>query len=113
MPSTIFTAAVSGGQLLCSGDPWSGNLISPKQLIFQLSLSGSFPVGVALPAIGGGVATFNSGGSLTSGGLGDAFELVRGQQYTVPRGRLTSGIASVRLVGPAEASGSRVIWEWF
>ena len=112
MPSTIFTAAVSGGQLLCSGDPWSGNLILPKQITFLLSLSGSFNVGVALPAIGGGVATFNSGGSLSSGGLGDAYELQRGQPYTVPRGRLTSGIQTIRLVGPAESSGSRVIWEW-
>ncbi len=112
MPSTIFAAAVSGGQLLVSGNPFSGNLVFPTEVILTLSLSGAFNVGVALPALGGGVATFNSGGSLTSGGLGDGFELQRGQPYSVFKGRLTSGIASIRLVGPAESSGARINWEW-
>ena len=112
MPSTIFAAAVSGGQLLVSGDIFSGNYLLPHQITLTLSLSGAFNVGVALPAVGGGVATFNSGGSLTSGGLGDGFELQRGQPYTVYRGRLTSGISSIRLVGPAESSGARINWEW-
>ncbi len=113
MPSTIFAGAVSGGQLLCSGNPFSGQLTLPHEINLKMSNSGIGFIYVSLPSVlTTSFATFTSGGSLTSGGLADAWELSKNQEMTIPRQRLTSGIESIRLLGLEAASGTRIFWDY-
>ncbi len=53
------------------------------------------------------------GGSLSSGGLLDGYQLNTGQEYFIPKLRLVSGIETIRINCPTAASGTRVFWETF
>lgn len=112
MPSTLLFVQ-SGGIGLVSGDIFSGG----PQLVggVQLRLAAAAPgvIYVGLPNLSGTVNTFNSGGSLSSGGLADGLELSPGDGLFIPRTRLASGIQTVRLLGAAGSSGGRVYWEVF
>lgn len=115
MPSTI-VGGQSGGVLLVSGNIFSGSILDVGNdyptgggrvggIQLKLAASASGIVYVGLPNLSGTVTTINSGGFLSSGGLADGMPLSPGQDYFVPRSRLTSGIQSVRMLPEAAASG--------
>lgn len=118
MPTSGGIALVSGE--IYSGTPWDLRPF-PSQfgtlggLQFKVAQSGTGPLYVCLPPLSGNLSdaapTFNSGGSLSSGGLYDGMELFPGQDYFVPRSRLCSGISTVRVQGPSTSSGTRLNWE--
>ena len=118
MPSTLVFVQ-SGGIGLVSGNIFSGTILDLIQPRFsqgggvQLKLAAAAPgiVYVGLPNMSGTVTTFLSGGSLSSGGLADAFELSPGDGYYLPKYRLVSGIETIRLLAPAASSGGRVFWD--
>lgn len=129
MPSLQFFPQ-SGGIALVSGGIYSGTPYDLRPapspfgtlggLQFKVAQSGTGPLYICLPPLSGnlgtgnfsgGEPTFNSGGSLTSGGLTDGMELFPGQDYFVPRSRLTSGLSTVRVQGPGTSSGTRLFWE--
>lgn len=119
MPSLLFFPQ-SGGIALVSGELWSGTGF-PRSFV-QTKLAAGAPgiVYIALPPpafqsgqVSGIAATFNSGGSLTSGGLTDGMELSPGDALQIDRSRLTSGSQSIRIVGAAGSSGGRLFWELF
>lgn len=112
MPSTLLFVQ-SGGISLIGTNIFSGG----PQLVggVQLKLAAGAPgiVYVGLPNLSGTVSTFNSGGSLSAGGLADSMELSPGDGYFVPKTRLVSGIQTIRLIATAASSGARVFWEPF
>ena len=112
MPSTqVFVQ--SGGILLVSGGIYSGTPWPVGGVQLRVQNSGAGPVYIGLPNLSGTVATLNSGGSLSSGGLTDAMELFPGDSYFVPKTRLVSGIETIRVLAPATSSGTRIGWECF
>lgn len=113
MPSLQLTGAVSGGIPIVSGVVFSGNtLLFPTGGInLRYSSSGIGPIYVGLPNPLGTPLTILSGGSLTSGGLGDGFEMIPGQNLFIYKSRLTSGLESIRLGVPAAGSGGRLFWD--
>ena len=122
MPSTL-VGGQSGGVLLVSGNIYSGSFLDVGTGYpgaqgrvggIQLKLGGDASgfVYVGLPGLSGTVMTTTSGGFLSSGGLADGIPLSPGQDYFVPRSRMTSGIQTVRLIPVAAASGqARMFWE--
>lgn len=110
MPSTQFFVQ-SGGIPLVSGDPYSGQPwpIGGVQVKLQNAAPASLYVGWS------GTPTFASGGSLSSGGMGDGYQLRPGDGIFIPKAVLynLSGkqrVDAVRLVGPSTASGGVVDW---
>lgn len=118
MPSMILMIQ-SGGIGLVSGAVFSGSILDlrPGQGGcggVQIKLAAGAPgiMYVGLPNLSGTVCTFLSGGSLTSGGLQDAFELSAGDAIFIPKYRLyMSGIEGIRMLGAAASSGARVFWD--
>lgn len=124
MPSTMCFPQ-SGGTWICSGDIFSGTRYPVGGVQLALSKSGAGPVFVCIPNLSGDVATMNSGGSLSSGGMADGMELIPGGTYFVPKTRLLMtnsgisnnsgqwqvGIQDIRIHVPAASSGSRLYWE--
>lgn len=106
----------SGGIGLVSGAVFSGTGF-PKggiQLLLQKSAPGN--VSVAIPPLSGwisGYSTYSSGGSLSSGGFTDGFELTPGDSFFFPNCRLVSGVESIRINVPAASSGARMFWDAF
>lgn len=121
MPSTQLMGAVSGGQLLVSGNIYSGAVYPKPQSFLSIRLAASSPSGllyIGLPNPGdvapwtsGTYPTITSGGNLASGGLADALELSPGQSIEISDLQLVSGILTPRLLAPAALSGSRVFWQ--
>lgn len=113
MPSTQVISQ-SGGVAIVSGSVYSGTLFPVGGVHLKLSASGAGPVYVCLPppAFSGG-PTLDSGGSLSSGGLGDGIELSPGDTLFVPKIRLVSGVATIRVQAPSASSGARLYWECF
>lgn len=114
MPS-MQIGLVSGGQIIISGNPWSGH-ISPQGLItfrWQRAASGNVYVGFS------GGLTVNSGGFATSGGFAhsgllDGMEIGPGDVYSTPRiATGLSGNFSVYATPDAGASGNRMYYEVF
>lgn len=121
MPSLQFFDR-SGGIVLVSGNIFSGSYLDYAGqgckvggIQFRNSATSPGPVYVCLMPLSGQAGTFNSGGSLSSGGLADGMELVPGGNYFVPRSRMTNlsgqGLLAISLVGPAASSGARIMWE--
>ena len=116
MPS-VQVAFVSGGAPIVSGNIFSGTRYPVGGVVLKLDLSGIGPVYVGLPypgqvpPVSGSPMTFLSGGNLSSGGLLDGMQLNTGQEYFIPKLRLTSGIETIRVNCPAAASGTRIFWE--
>ncbi len=111
MPSTqIFPQ--SGGIGLVSGNQFSGMII-PAGIQLHLAAAAPGLIYVGLPGLSGLAVTMTSGGSLSSGGLADGMELNPGADYYIPKGRLVSGIETIRLAAPAASSGARCFWEYF
>ena len=112
MPSAL-PGTFSGGQSIISGNPWSGDIgfYGGIRLKVSEAVSGLVYVGVALGLSSGGV-TMTSGGALSSGGIRDGYEMGAGDEYFIPRIRV-SGQADKVLVGvPAAISGTmRVFWD--
>lgn len=122
MPSMMVigdVAATSGGRALVSGDLFSGRWLPISEVQLKLADGAPGPIYVGLPppswfsGFAGNAAnvTLNSGGQLTSGGFNDGFEMGPGDGYAPPKGRLTSGILSIRIIAPAASSGGRLFWE--
>ena len=118
MPSFLFGGR-SGGDVLISGWPWSGNQAQFPQGGIQIrmgqgsgNLSGYLYVGLS------GGTTVQSGGYFGSGlsGMLDGMQLGAGDSYWIPRigtGK-TSGAINVFLAGDAAVSGlARVYYEVF
>lgn len=110
MPSTQFFVQ-SGGIPLVSGNPYSGTPwpVGGVQVKVSKEVSGLLYVGWS------GTPTFTSGGSLSSGGMADAWPLANGEEIYIQRAVLynLSGnrcVDAVRLVGPTGASGLVVNW---
>jgi hypothetical protein len=61
--------------------------------------------------LSGFIATLNSGGGLSSGGLQDGYSMDAGDKYYIPKARLVSGIETIRIQVPASSSGTRLFWE--
>ena len=118
MPSTLVFVQ-SGGIGIVSGNIYSGGPFDPTSYGrgnaggIQLKLAAGAPgiIYVGLPNLSGTVNTFLSGGSLTSGGLADAFELSPGDAFFIPKVRLVSGLETPRLLAAAASSGARLFWE--
>lgn len=122
MPS-LMCFPQSGGIPLVSGNIYSGQYAYPAGgFLLKLATSGPGPVYVCIPNMSGEVPTMTSGGSLSSGGLADGWELAAGGEYLIPRSRLgltnsgvsgfwQAGIQDVRLHVPAASSGVRLFWE--
>ena len=110
MPSTLLFVQ-SGGQSLISGNVFSGTNQLKYGVLIRLDRLAPGIVYVGLPDISGSVPTFLSGGSLSSGGMADAFPLNPGESEFIPLHRLVSGIMTPKLLGEATASGGRVWWE--
>lgn len=112
MPSTqVFVQ--SGGIGLVSGSIFSGQLlpIGGVQIYADRYNPSGYAVYVGLPNLSGTVSTSTSGGSLSSGGLSDGMPLYPDSSYFVPKCRMVSGIQTIRLLAPANASGARIFWE--
>lgn len=106
MPSSL-PGFVSGGSLLVSGNPWSGNNVPIGGIQLKLAFNASGRVYVALS----GNVTITSGGALASGGMNDGVELSPGEGYFIPK-LGASGIMSVFVAVPPAASGQcRIFWE--
>lgn len=110
MPSTLLFTQ-SGGIGLVSGAVLSGFPWNYGGIQLRLSNSGAGPIYVCLPNLSGSVSTAQSGGVLSSGGLSDGMEVDPGDSYYVPKGRLVSGVETIRLIIPAASSGGRLFWE--
>ena len=112
MPSTI-VGFVSGGQPLCSGNPWSG-MIAPVggvQLKLGYNASGPVYVGVVLGLNSGGI-TITSGGAFSSGGISDGYEIRPGDDYFVPNLLCSGQVNKIVATTPAAISGMcRLFWE--
>lgn len=109
MPSFIFGGS-SGGDLLISGNPWSGQ-IRPQAGI-QLKLGSTSPGNIYVGLSGG--VTVSSGGFFQSGGgLMDGMEITPGQSYWIPRVATgLSGNISIYVNGEGACSGvSRIYYE--
>ena len=110
MPSTLVMVR-SGGIQLVSGDIYSGGPQLVGTLALKLAAAAPGIIYVGLPNLSGTVPTFNSGGSLTSGGLTDGMEVSPGGTYEIPKTRLVSGILTPIILAPAGSSGGRLFWE--
>jgi hypothetical protein len=126
MPSTV-VGSFSGGTTLVSGNLLSGSTTTAGAYLINYPYSfltlkngasgiGPIYVGLPPPAIFSGFVsgigvTVTSGGSLSSGGLTDGFELTRGEVITLPRARLSSGLLSVVIAVPTASSGTTVFWD--
>lgn len=113
MPSTQLFVQ-SGGQLLVSGNITSGQLWPLGGLFLRNDVTSpsGYPVYIGLPNLSGTIATFASGGNLSSGGLADGWPLYPGDKLVVPKSRLVSGLMSIQLLGPTQASGARIYWDF-
>lgn len=110
MPSTqVFPQ--SGGIALVSGAIFSGSYQPAGGIRLKHSSSGIGPVYVGLCNLSGTTPTFLSGGSLSSGGLADGWELAPGDVHFIPKSRLVSGVETIRVLSPAASSGTRIFWE--
>lgn len=109
MPS-ILLGNQSGGQILVSGNPWSGSIRPQGGVQLRLARNAS---GNAYIGLSGGV-TISSGGFLQSGGgLLDGMIMGPGDSYFIPRiGTGVSGAFSIYAAGDAAVSGQgRLYWE--
>ncbi len=112
MPSTQLLFQ-SGGTFLVSGASiFSGTLLPVGNIALKLSAVQSGLIHICLPSLSGVMSTSTSGGVLSSGGMTDGWELGAGETYTVSKSRLTSGLASIRLIVPTAMSGARLYWEY-
>ncbi len=112
MPS-ILPAFLSGGALLVSGNPFSGQPVPPSAIRFynSISSSGSCYVGMVLGLNSGGI-TSTSGGDLSSGGLGDGMEIPPNGRYELPRGVCSGQLNKVAVQVAAAVSGRvRLFWD--
>ncbi len=109
----------SGGISLVSGAIYSGTdlPVGGIQLV-RAGADGINPIYIWIPpaaalsgVVSGIAATQTSGGVWSSGGFSDGMELGAGGSYFIPKTRLVSGIESIRVVCPANASGARLFWE--
>lgn len=113
----------SGGIALVSGNMMSGfGVLSPGVGGISLKLSTFAPSGAAvyigLNTFSGQLPTFLalgipciSGGVLSSGGMGDGFEMLPGDKIFIPKSKLNSGLQSILLMPLATASGGRMFWD--
>ena len=114
MPS-VQIGLVSGGQLILSGNPWSGTVGVQGLVIFRWDNAASGNVYIAFS----GGMTVNSGGFSTSGGtahsgLRDGMQLGRGDVYSPPKIAIgPSGSFQVYASPDAAASGNRLFFEIF
>ena len=115
MPS-VQIGLVSGGQIVLSGDPWSGTAGYPQGLVvlrWERAASGNVYIALS------GNMTVNSGGFSTSGGFAhsgllDGMQLGPGDVYTIPKLALkTSGTCTIYATPDAAASGNRIFFEVF
>ena len=111
MPSYLIGNA-SGGELVISGNPWSGQNaqfpVGGIQIELDREASGSIYVGLS------GIVTVKSGGFfLSGGGLLDGMQVKPGGSYFIPRlGTGLSGFISVRIASdPAVSGQGRAYWE--
>ncbi len=117
MPSTQLFSQSGGIQLVAPGALLSGlgPPFNPIGGIFlKYSTSGIAPISVGISTLSGTPppVTFGSGGVFSSGGYNDGIELNRGETLFINKSRLgQSGILSIWLGVPAEASGGRLFWD--
>jgi hypothetical protein len=120
MPSTLLgNPYLSGGQLIVSGNPWSGQIrpVGGIQLFLATNSSGNAYItlsGGVRPASGG--PTINSGGFfLSGGGLMDGMPLGPGASYFIPRiGTGPSGVINIYANCDQACSGqARLYYEVF
>lgn len=120
MPSTLLgNPYLSGGQLIISGNPWSGQIrpVGGVQLLLHPNSSGNAYItmsGGVRPTSGG--PTVNSGGFFLSGrGLMDGMLMSPGASYFIPRiGTGLSGFITVYANCDQAASGqARLYYEVF
>lgn len=111
MPSLVVGAQSGGVPLLNSGaNPYSGGRVLPGINGIELlvgSTSGPQFSGAVYVGLSGNI-TIQSGGGMSSGGIGDGMELVRGSYYRMALG--ANGIDDVWFSTYAASSGSRVYW---
>ena len=102
----------SGGVLLVSGNLWSGQRLQPIGGI-QIKLAKAAPGNVYVGVTSGGEAvTITSGGSLSSGGLLDGFELAPGDAFFINKSEFAaSGIEAIKINVPAASSGAVLFWK--
>jgi len=106
MPSAVI-GFISGGVQLVSGNPYSGLPYQPRGITLKPSqTSGPQFSGAIYVGFSGGL-TITSGGSLSSGGQLDGFELVPGNQIDWP---VMGGPVNIWAITPAASSGGRLFW---
>lgn len=111
MPSFIFGGS-SGGELIISGNPWSGQ-IRPQGGI-QLKLAANSP-GSLYVGFSGGITIASGGLFRSGGGLLDGMGMTPGGAYWIPRiATGPSGFVNVYVQGEPITSGqSRLFYEIF
>lgn len=112
MPSTLLFVQ-SGGIGLVNSAIYSGFQIPVGGIQILNDDASPGPVFVGLPNMSGTAPTISSGVSLSVGGLNDAMKIAVGKDYFIPKTRLTSGVESIIILGPASSSGARIYWETF
>ena len=124
MPSVLIDNARSGGCPLISGNPWSGQAVTPQgQLTIKASRNNSGSIYIGLS---GGVTVLSGGFPLSGGGMRDGMEIGPGGAYTIPKlafsnaGPGVSGVYAlsggfgIYVACDAACSGqARAFWEAF
>ena len=112
MPSTLIgNPPASGGQILVSGFPWSGNIRPQGGVMLRLDKSSSGAIYIGLS----GAMTITSGGLFLSGasGLLDGMPMYPGDAMWIPRiGTGNSGSLAIYALAEAACSGqARLYYE--
>lgn len=113
MPSALVGFYSGGMALVGSGNPYSGSWSPYAKVELKNAWNSSGPayVGVLLGPTSGGV-TMTSGGSQSSGGLADGFELPPNGSYELTRLVVSGNLDKVRVFcDPAVSGRVRLFWD--